>query len=1235
MPSKRVPAHGLQASHAPAKELSKGSPWDIREEFQRLVVGDIHGPAFGENETLPSDPVRDRYLVGMLAPREVRVDPAQVDDAGNVDDESKGEIAGDGRVGAVGFFPSSLGLSFAADGAATTLEVRAEWGHYIKERRLREEVEGLPAFFNDAPDPEKEKVSVWQRHPRSGVVSVPLAEGDLGPYEPVPNEHPQVIIRGKARRHGKVWLVALFLVNEQPSLKENIDQQWLFQAKLAVSAPDGKPVFCERTEILGPIADSDGELAQLAMLYRDTVEFAVGHGTAVHPDVAPGDPRRAVRLTTENVPSFMVPRTGQPSFDQKPLLRDLELDMKTLAETADTEFARLLTPVVDAYRLWLDQQERRIADPAARLEAYNDAARDAVAIGRETASRIESGIALLGKDPNAAEAFRFANEAMWRQRVQQLAATHRKLEKERNGRDVALEEALKVVDIPARRSWRVFQIAFILLNLPSLTDPKHAERTGDTAAVDLLFFPTGGGKTEAYLGLVAYTFAIRRLQGTIATDAGDLDGSEGVAVVMRYTLRLLTSQQFQRAAALVCACEVIRRQRFPRDARWGETPFRLGLWIGVSTTPNWTDDAWDAIETARQRDGFTGGHVTPLQLTACPWCGSPLDIGRNVKRDQYRWRTITSCSDPYGTCPFTEVQSANEGIPVVTIDEEIYRLLPAFMIATVDKFAQLPWRGPLHLLFGRAYQRCTRHGFRSRDLDATDGRVEANSHKAIGGLPEARTIACNRLRPPDLIIQDELHLISGPLGSLVGLYETAVDRLASMNIRGALVRPKVIASTATIRRAAVQGNAIFARRLNLFPPSVLDISDNFFSEQMLPSESAPDLRYVGVCARGLRLKAAEARLVMSLLAAAQLVFEKYGAAADPYMTLVGYFSSLRELAGMRRLLDDDVQQRLPKAARRGLGKRSRLLAVGELTSRMRSDQIPKILDRLALSHTPGVKRPSISTGPFDVALATNMISVGVDVPRLGLMLTVGQPKSTAEYVQATGRIGRDVDKPGIVFTLYNWARPRDLSHYERFEYYHATFYRHVEALSVTPFSPRAIDRGLTALTVGLIRHEHADRDLGPRTNPETGAQQAPLTDRELRESVGAIVERIERVRADPAEGAEARAKLDALLDRWVDRQREAVKSSAPLTYCGRARGSAPLLEMPEPYRWTRWTVPNSLRETEHVINLLLSTSDASVREEPRWSGTAKQPSAAVAHTVEEVDLAEEAEGPDATEKVQS
>ncbi len=370
------------AEESVEKVYAAASPWEIRGEFERLVLGDIHGPAFGPEEVLPNDPVRDRYLVGMLAPREVRVDPAQVDDDGQVSGEPEGDGEGSPRIGESGYFPSSLGLSFAVDGATHEIGVKAEWGHYRKERMLRDELEALPGFFIDSRDKDKDKLAVWQRYARSGTLTIQLREGILGPFVPVPIEHPDVVIRGKARRHNQHWLVTLFLVNEQTPTQENIDQQWLFQAALTLSATDSSEIFLERSSLLGAEESDEAELAQLAMLYRNEPEFTVGHGTAVHAERSGNDATRAVKLTTENVPTFRVPGTAQPDIIGKPPLAGLERDMKALASVPDEDFPRVLGPVVAAYRIWIDDQEKRILDPVARLSEHTAAAHDAIAAAR-------------------------------------------------------------------------------------------------------------------------------------------------------------------------------------------------------------------------------------------------------------------------------------------------------------------------------------------------------------------------------------------------------------------------------------------------------------------------------------------------------------------------------------------------------------------------------------------------------------------------------------------------------------------------------------------------------------------------------------------------------------------------------------------------------------------------------------------------------------------------------------
>ena len=383
---------------------------------------------------------------------------------------------------------------------------------------------------------------------------------------------------------------------------------------------------------------------------------------------------------------------------------------------------------------------------------------------------------------------------------------------------------LEELDTPKTHSWRPFQLAFVLLCLPGLTDPAHPDaRRGPLleGETQLLFFPTGGGKTEAYLGLTAYAIAVRRLQGIVGEGVEARDGTDGVAVLMRYTLRLLTAQQFQRATALICACELLRQEHLAAcDLRWGATPIRIGLWVGVGVTPNTFDDALRQLEdaTSRASEGQVGGLQ---QFALCPWCGTAIDLGRDGHPDKVRRRVHLFCGDPDGRCPFSRAQST-EGIPAVVVDEEIYRLTPALLIGTVDKFAQLPWRSATAHLFGHVTSCCERHGYRNPD---TAEWCRDGGHPSAEGQPATRPTSVQRLRPPDLIIQDELHLISDALGSMVGLYETLVDDLCTRVEAGKLVRPVFVASTATVRRARAQVQQVFARDLCIFPPPLIDAGD--------------------------------------------------------------------------------------------------------------------------------------------------------------------------------------------------------------------------------------------------------------------------------------------------------------------------------------------------------------------------------------------------------------------------
>ncbi len=1146
----------------------------IRDELHRLVLADLHGPLGGETEEFGNERPTDRYIVGRLAPDGTVVEPDTQDETADADRADLGEDQPEPSApNIVSLAPSAMGCTAYVIGGTTELSVRAEWACY---RRT-------------APETESERSQVWQRVPVHGSAQIRLADGELGPQQ-LTSEHPQVLLRGRARRHDGNWLVSLFIVNAQPRPSSLPDSAWLFQVQLALTGPDRAAVFLPRPDSTsgGDQADK-AEQRRLAMAYRACPEFAVGHGTGVHVTPTDGDPMRAVEIATSAVPSYEIPFTGVPepgTDDDLPWLADLVLDMRRLAELELPELAAALTPLAAGYRIWIAKQRERVASPDSYLDGYRQDVGDALQAAERAADRIEAGIAVLQADEAALRAFRFANQAMYLQRVHALGA-------EARTRDSALtlDEALAQAEVPGNHRWRPFQLAFILINLPSLADPTHAERADAGSAIaDLLWFPTGGGKTEAYLGLTAFVLAIRRLQDRL----GGFDAGSGVAVLMRYTLRLLTIQQFQRAAALICACEMIRRSE---TAVWGAVPFRIGLWVGARVTPNRTDDADDWLKQQRGgRRAPSRAAGSPHQLVSCPWCGSALEPGRDIAVNTVTRRTLITCQDPF--CPFGPGQWDAEGLPVVVVDEEIYRLLPSLVIGTVDKFAQLTWRGETQGLFGRVGRRCTRHGYVTADTMAEKWELHADTskHPAKGAEPVAHIEKVTALRPPDLIIQDELHLISGPLGSMVGLYESVVDRLATWELaHGKRARPKVIASTATARRAPRQIGALFDRRTEVFPPPGLDIGDSFFARQRPTSPEAelyaPGRLYVGICAHGIRMKSTLIRVYVSVLGAAQKLHEKYGKneITDPYMTLVGYFNSLRDLGGMRRLVEDDVSARLVRADERGLARRYDPL-LQELTSRLSSTEIPRVLDHLMV---PFVKeRPKGERRPIDVLLATNMIAVGVDVPRLGIMVVANQPKSTAEYVQATSRIGRRA--PGLVFTVFNWARPRDLSHFETFEQFHATIYRQVEALSVTPFADRAVDRGLSGVLVALVR----DLSDTYNANPRAGAfdRNDELADHIVRY----LKRRAGNVSGDNAVSAEVEHELDARLDQWDKERRVPGRRLSYDRPYGASDDMVGLLHRPEEGRWRRMTCQTSLRNVDQGIRLLLSRDDPeiSIVDEP-------------------------------------
>ncbi|GJO02303.1 helicase [Mycobacterium marinum] len=1192
---------------------SDGTSFTVRENLVDILERELLGPIHGPDELLTFSP-RSQYLIGYIAPVKLSgtttadSDIENTDERGElVEDRSDDEAVAEGR-GVPAYavdeseadsedddredrapkqglmIPASMGLRFQVPPDLESFTVTASWGTYEPVQTDQVTKGGRPIrHYQRVPVEEPRSIRLTDLSP-GRTVTVPLRESICLRVD-----------RYDDPGFDRV-LVEIALCNDRETPTPIPLGLWMFQTKLYVDA-GGAEVFLPVHDVLEQDwPEYDDEVRRLNLQYRNRLEYAIGRTCSVDWAVKDGS-RRASAVWTTWLPVAETPQTRARSVEAA------LLSMDALAHTTPEQLRAGLQPLVAGYGSWLDGQEAAATELPEHLRETADLA---LWEARQAHKRLQAGVEHVAGDEEALRCFRFMNQVMREQRIASQVAAAR-------ASDPALSISAARERVAAlgedAASWRPFQLAFILMQLGALTDPTAPLRSAvHQARVELLFFPTGGGKTEAYLGLAAYTFAIRRRQGVVESIDGPLDGCDGVAVLMRYTLRLLTAQQFQRATALMCAAELARRAG---EDTWGSEPFRIGLWVGTDVSPKRFEEADEQLARANE---YGSHRLTVLQVQRCPWCGTPITAAQ-VKGDATLRRVFVYCGDELARCPFAKGGTVAEGLPILTVDEEIYRLTPAFVIATVDKFARLAREGEAAALFGYVGQRCARHGYVHPDYAACG---ISTAHTATNGHPAATVRPVGRLRPPDLIIQDELHLITGALGTCVGLFEVAVETLASWEQSdGKPVRPLIVASTATVRNAQEQVRGLYGRQVEMFPPQVLDVADTFFSQEVPVSKENPGRRYVGVSAQGVRLASAEIRVAEVLLSAGQLLFDRCGDAADPYMTLVGYFNATRELAGMARYMADDVQNRV-KRPRKDSGFPSRLgvsfglLNIGELTSRIASSEIGKTLDRLGLEFDPdydtteasrarisdqnvGKKVASRNDIPFDVVLATSMLQVGVDVQRLGLMLVVGQPKNTAEYIQASSRVGRDASRPGLIVALGNWARPRDLAHLEQFRHYHETFYAQVEALSVTPYSPTSLDRGVDGLLVSAARvmEAHVSDGLSP--------EHAAWRINDQRTAVERIAERLEQRIAAAALSDETTKRASDLLvnrlDRWSERAKRATEMGKTLVYerTGESDKYLPLLISPENAKATAassvqapFIVANSMREVQPDINILVS-----------------------------------------------
>ena len=1005
---------------------------DTREEITRELECDLMGPR-NDFEELSDLPTR-WYICGILFPQNTDFDPEDDDtiEAGQDDSETEGQLANESVPRNSSFRQNSIGISCYVKPSVTQIEIDVRYGVYEKK---------IDNKINKAK---------WFRKPIEFKTNIQL-------------EH----ITGKIQLHQAklTWsieseenlrILTVFLYNDQNLGQEKVESNnnpqgdnismgftdlintlSIFQPQITIKSTNNTSPFPNGTENVNLELDSgldmDDSEKSLQLLYRKKSVYARGFSCATEWERS-DDP---LFVKTKIIPVFnsKSPKWSSNNDDTKPK----DIDMKLLADAkSPVELVRILSPLADLYEKWIERissevnKERSVYGE--NSPSWSETADAHIEKCKHALERIREGISLFEKRADVFEAFKFANRSMLYQRAHYQYA----IAKFRGSENIGTKPE---VGVTGKYFWRPFQIAFFLVNLKGIADPNSDERQ----IADLLWFPTGGGKTEAYLGLTAFTLALRRINGRNSPSGGN-----GVAVIMRYTLRLLTIQQFQRAAAMICACEIMRRQN---PGLWGEQSFLIGLWVGYRSTPNDFDTASSNLRDLKIGKPLREGN--PVQLSFCPWCGAKISY-RNFHADSERQWILVHCHNPGCDFYHSNPSDTTRALPILTVDQDIYRRCPSMIVSTVDKFARMPWRPQSASIFGYVSRHCPVHGY----LTAVD-----SDHQTSHTGKDHKRIVVNPVDPlqgPDLIIQDELHLIAGPLGTMTGLYETAVEYLSSRKNSSSTYFPKIIVSTATIKGVDYQVRKLFNRkRTETFPPPGINYDDTFFYWEV----DEDGRKFVGVTSPSYSIKFAIARIYASILQRVAELAKTDGDKIDPYWTLVGYFNSRRELGGSLRLLEDDVVRRIDNIVdmvEDHIGSEKRTVSKNkELTGRIDSAEISPILSELENKLDSG--------NAIDVLLATNMISVGIDVDRLGLMVVNGQPKSTAEYIQAVGRVGRKHGSPGLIVTLYNAYRPRDLSHYENFIGYHSMLHRFVDHVSLTPFSDRAIDRALHAVIISMIR----------------------------------------------------------------------------------------------------------------------------------------------------------------------
>lgn len=811
----------------------------------------------------------------------------------------------------------------------------------------------------------------------------------------------------------KIYSITVMLVNAETNNKGHI-----FQPKITIPIfKDSGVKFVNYNNLLD-ISSLDDEEKSLDLLYRKKLVYGTGHGVSVDWAI---DSDGNGTIFTEYMPTFEMPKIDlnlRCDTAQEQAVNANCLSMKYLSDLDIADKSVKISEMenfIDCYGAWIAELNR---ESECLSKRYIYAAKKHIDQCQESYKRMKTGIAILKEDDIAWDAFQLTNRAMFMQRI------HSKFQGENHyPDDEKWQQEMSNIDYNTESDsncrWRPFQLAFLLMSINSIVNPKSVDRD----LVDLIWFPTGGGKTEAYLGVTAFTIFHRRLTNP---DNG------GTAVLMRYTLRLLTSQQFTRAATLICACEKIRRdveKNNFKEYNLGHEAITIGLWIGGDHIPNTNAKAEENLNKLIANSSDLKGRkdkYNKFQVLKCPWCGTKMVQDQQAGKIIGKWGYKASKKGFYLNCT-QENCEFEKRLPIQIIDEELYKTPPTLLFGTVDKFAMMTWKNNVAAFFGKG------------DNSA-----------------------------PELIIQDELHLIAGPLGSMVGIYETAIDYLCSRNG----IKPKIIASTATIRQADIQCRALYNREVRQFPSPGLDANDSFFAKE-ISTEIDFGRLYLGIMPSGktkVMLQARATAIALQYVHQLQCPDEQ----KDQFFTLAIYFNSLKELGKSSSVVADDVKDFIKRISYRQIVSQYSARTIGtpyELTSRVSTTELNDTLDRLEHS-TYSTENLINKKYPISVLLASNMISVGVDVPRLNLMFLQGQPKSVSEYIQASSRIGRI--NPGLAVTLYDASKSRDRSYYEQFKAFHGAVYKWVEPTGITPFSSPARDRALHSVLLAGVRQSVND-----------------------------------------------------------------------------------------------------------------------------------------------------------------